>query len=78
MHIQSVILPKTKYKTRSAARKWVTAHGFRGSIPNDVNPESLHWWRFRQRVPTDYKKGSFRTLPLKGSNGGYLIVGALL
>ena len=65
MIVQSVLLDKSVFKTREDAKKWVGDHGFKTSISPDPNPESKNLWRFRQRQPSEFTHGSFRTVMYK-------------
>ena len=76
MIIQSVLLAKQMYRTRTEAKKWIGEHGFKTSITPDPNPESKNWWRFRQIQPEKFKSGSFRLVDTK-NDGVRLVMGLL-
>jgi hypothetical protein len=51
--VQTLVLPKSKWDSLEAARKWVGDHDFKTGV--DTTEES---WRFRQRDPGDFKEGA--------------------
>ena len=71
--VQSVLCKKTHFRTRADAKRWVGKNGFKTSFNPDPNPESASFWRFRQRKPTAYVKGSMRTRVL--NDAVHLVVG---
>ncbi len=76
MIIQSVLLAKQMYRTRTEAKKWIGEHGFKTSITPDPNPESKNWWRFRQIQPDKFVVDSFRLVDTK-DDGVKMIMGLL-
>lgn len=76
MIIQSVLLSKQHFHTREDAKKWIEKHGFKSSISPDPNPESKNLWRFRQRQPSEFMYGTFKTL-IHDEKGVGIVVGRL-
>lgn len=72
-NLQTVIVSKTVAKTRAKAERLARLHANRIY----TSRETSHSWRFRQRPPTDFKKGTFRTFHLPGSPGITLVYGDL-
>lgn len=64
MTIQSLILSKDKFATRDDANKWIREHEFR--IKEGAPDETEQSWRYRQREPSDFVDGSFRTVTITG------------
>ncbi|MHA2069280.1 MAG: hypothetical protein ACXABY_33385 [Candidatus Thorarchaeota archaeon] len=60
--IQSLILSKTKFKTKKEATAWITSHNFKTSHKGKGADETSTSWRFRQRDPSDFTQ--FRTIAL--------------
>lgn len=58
--IQTLILSKKKFKTVKDASDWVRKHGFK---VHKVD-ETKNSFRFRQKDPSEFKKGSLRTINL--------------
>ncbi len=58
--VQTLILSKEKFKTRADAKKWVDDHDFR----SDKIDETENSYRFRQKEPSDFIEGSFRTIEI--------------
>jgi hypothetical protein len=80
MEVQSVRLEKSKYPTLASAEKKVKSLGFnpkyRGKNMTQYKAgQSVNFWRARQKAPTRFIKGSFRTK--KVSEGCSLILGKL-
>lgn len=84
--VQTLILSKKVFKTLAAAKKWIRAHGFK--VPGEkvkkaaITPiskpeidETPTSYRFRQRPPGDFVKGSFRTITI--TEGVKAVVGRL-
>ncbi len=72
-NLQTVIVSKTIAKTREKAKRLAQAHA--NSIY--TSRETGQSWRFRQRPPSDFKAGSFRTFAVPGAPGVALIYGDL-
>lgn len=72
-NLQTVIVSKTVAKTRVKAERLARPHANRIY----TSRETSHSWRFRQRPPSDFKKGSFRTFHLPGFPGITLVYGDL-
>jgi len=72
-NLQTIIVSKSVAKTRAKAERLARPHAQRIY----TSRETSHSWRFRQRPPTDFKKGSFRTFPLPGHPGIALVYGDL-
>ena len=77
MHIQSVLIHKKLFHTRDEAKKKVIDMGYKGSIHPDPNPESKSFYRFRQRQPSQFVHGSFRTIELPNDKDIHFIIGKL-
>lgn len=75
MIVQSVILPKKKF-TEKQATTWVVSNKYTDKGKRIKNYKTTNFYRFRQRPPSHFKKGSIKTKKLK--NGVELIVGDLL
>ena len=75
MTIQSILFKKTIYHTRGSAKRWVVKNKYLGSIRPDPNPESLNFWRFRQRQPEEFKPDSFYIK--RYNNSIYFVIGQL-
>jgi len=58
--IQTLILSKEKFKTKQAAIKWIEEHDFHSTKVDETNSS----YRFRQKDPSDFIEGSFRTIEL--------------
>lgn len=58
--VQSVLLTKAKFPTRTRATKWVRDHDF---VTSKID-ETENGWRFRQFPPTQCRDRSFRTIRL--------------
>ena len=58
--IQSLILSKQVFPTKSEAQKWCTDNDFKAGEPDETD----NTWRFRQFDPDQCKAGSFRTIRL--------------
>jgi len=62
--IQTVICLKSRFKSLRDAIKWIRDHDFKvrhkGKAPDTTSTS----FRFRQRDPGDFKKGTFRTIEL--------------
>ena len=72
--IQSVILPKSKF-SESAANAWILKKGFSNKGKRIYNYKTTNFFRFRQRPPSHFVKGSFRTKNFK--NGVKVIFGTI-
>ena len=64
MIVQTLILSKDSFRTMDAARRWVKSHGFKSGHRGKSPDETSSSFRFRQRDPGDFKKGSFRTFSM--------------
>ncbi len=58
--IQTLILSKSRFKTKGQASKWVRSHGFKTSKVD----EKKNTFRYRQKEPSAFIEGSFRTITL--------------
>ena len=67
--IQSIIFDK-KYWSKKSSKKWLQDHGYYTSL--DEKPLHL---RYRQQLPSDFIKTSFKTKVL--NDGIELIIGKL-
>lgn len=61
--IQTLIFPKTQWKSEAEASKWASGHGFK----TDKNETTSTSYRYRQIEPDKFKKESFRTICLAGA-----------
>ncbi len=61
MEVQTVLVPKSEFKTKKAAISWVESHGYK----NNKIDTSVHYWRFRQEPPSKYREFKAVTLPNK-------------
>lgn len=69
--VQTLILSKTRFKTRQAAVKWVKDHDFHAKNVDETETS----WRFRQREPGEFQSGSFRTITM--TSGIKAVIGRL-
>ena|GEM_PF-3128717 len=60
--IQTLILSKERFETREEATRWVRDHDFR--VKQGAPDETEDSWRYRQREPSEFQAGSFRTITL--------------
>ena len=58
--IQSVLLNKNHFKSRTKASAHIRKHKWLVNVPSD-NKEDKTYYRYRQRQPTRFAKGSFKT-----------------
>jgi len=72
-NLQTVIVSKDRAATRAGATKVARAHANRIYTSRETDTS----WRFRQRPPTDFVKGSFRTFTIPGEAGVSLVYGEL-
>lgn len=63
MEIQSVLFPKTKF-TASSSQSWMKSHGYHTTKMD----ETENYYRYRQRSPKSFKRGSFRIITLGKTN----------
>lgn len=69
--VQTLILSKKRFKSAKAASKWVRDNGFKVHKIDETSTS----YRFRQREPSKFIKGSFRTITL--TTGVKAVVGRL-
>lgn len=69
--VQTLIFDKKKFPTAASVRTWVKEHGFSVTSKAEAEPvtkpgidETETSWRVRQRPPSDFKEGSFRTITI--------------
>ena len=74
MIVQSVILPKSKYSEKQATT-WIVNNKYTDKGKRIKNYKTTNFYRFRQRPPSHFKKGSLITKKLK--SGIQLIMGEL-
>lgn len=72
-NLQTVIVTKKVAKTRAAATK--VARKYANRIY--TSRETKNTWRFRQRPPDEFKKGTFRTFKIPDVEGVSLVYGDL-
>lgn len=58
--VQSILVSRARFPSLSGASRWVRSHGY-SDDDADVSDDD---WRFRQRAPTTFYPGSFRTIEL--------------
>jgi hypothetical protein len=68
--VQSLILPKSKFKSKKAAKAWAKQHGYKTSGLEETSTS----YRIRQFNPEHFQSGSFRTISL-GDSGVKAVVG---
>jgi len=61
MEVQSYLFAKQHF-TKTTAREWLAANGAAAGAAGEA--EDGDFWRYRQRQPDDFKRGSFRTIAL--------------
>lgn len=69
--VQTVILSKERFKTLEAAKKWVSDHDLHAAKVDETGTS----YRFRQREPSEFVDGSFRTIEL--TTGVKAVIGVL-
>lgn len=69
--IQSLILSKEEYESREEARSWIVENGYRA----DKIDETEVSYRFRQREPSEFIEGSFRTIDI--TDGVKAVIGRI-
>lgn len=74
-NLQTIIVSKELAPTRAAAEKLARPHARRIYTSRETKSS----WRFRQRPPSDFVKGSFRSFPIPdpGKSGIVLVYGKL-
>lgn len=72
-NLQTVIVSKTVAKTCKKAERLARPHANKIAKSHETSQS----FRFRQRPPTDFKKGSFRTFHIPGAPGITLVYGDL-
>jgi hypothetical protein len=72
-NLQTVIVSKDLADTRAEATE--IAREFANRIY--TSRETKNTWRFRQRPPKDFKKGTFRTFKVPGTDGVSMVYGTL-
>ncbi len=61
--IQTLIFPKSHWKSVADVKKWAKDHGFHTRKVDETGNS----WRLRQRDPGEFIAGSFRTICLRGA-----------
>lgn len=56
--MQTLVLDKERFPTQAAANRWVRSHNFHVAKVDETEGS----WRYRQREPGDFRRGSFRTI----------------
>lgn len=69
--VQSIIFSKEVFSSADACREWLRSHDFK--VPAVDETETSY--RFRQREPSEFVDGSFRTIELR--NGVSAVIGTL-
>ena len=59
--VQSVLLNKKHFGSRSKASAWIRKHDYRVSINPNPNKEDATHYRYRQIQPREFKPKTFRT-----------------
>lgn len=67
--VQTLIMSKTRFKTKAEAKTWAQEHGFK----NDDVRETSQSWRLRQKQPSEFNQTSFRILAM--TRGVQAVVG---
>ncbi len=73
--VQSVLLNKKHFGSRSKASAWIRKHDYRVSINPNPNKEDATHYRYRQIQPREFKPKTFRTKKINSYVS--LIVGIL-
>lgn len=71
--IQTVILSKERFETKAEANAWIRENDF--VIKVGAPDETEDSWRYRQREPSEFAEGSFRTIEI--TDGVKAVVGHL-
>ena len=74
MEVQSVILPKERF-CEKCATNWIIRNKYSTKGKRIKNYKTTSYYRFRQRPPGHFKKGSYRTKRLR--SGVQIIRGEL-
>lgn len=69
LEVQTLIFPKSQF-TEARARAWMKSQGMRITKIDETGTS----YRFRQRAPTDFVRGTFRTIAV-GTRGAKAVVG---
>ena len=72
-NLQTIIVSKSSASTRAKAERLAKPHARKIYTSRETSTS----WRFRQRPPSDFVKGSFRSFPLPGDPGIVLVYGKL-
>ena len=75
MVIQSIIIPKSKY-TEAKANAWIKKNNYSDKGKRIKNYKTTEFYRFRQKPPSHFKKGSIKTKKLKSGIG--IVYGTLI
>ena len=73
MTVQTVICSKERFETKEEANAWIREHDFK--IGAGAPDETSTSWRYRQREPSEFQDGTFRTIEL--TDGVSAVVGRL-
>lgn len=73
-NLQTIIVSKNIAPTREEAKAIAAPYARRIY----TSRETKNSWRFRQRPPDDFKKGTFKSFPLPHDSGIVLVYGALI
>lgn len=71
--IQTLILSKERFETKAEANAWIRDNDF--NIKSGAPDETEDSWRYRQREPSEFAEGSFRTIEI--TDGVKAVVGHL-
>lgn len=71
--IQTLILSKERFETKAEANAWIRDNDF--NIKSGDPDETEDSWRYRQREPSEFAEGSFRTIEI--TDGVKAVVGHL-
>lgn len=69
--IQTLILPKDKFRTREAAEQWAEEHDFRSANVRETSDS----WRLEQRPAKEFGEGTFRTIDIDEDKGVKAVIG---
>ena len=69
--VQTLILSKDRFGTAGEAKRWVRTHKFKAKKIDETESS----YRFRQRDPSEFRRGSFRTIEI--AEGVKAVIGRL-
>tara|TARA_R110000824_G_scaffold61182_5_gene162984 strand:+ start:611 stop:850 length:240 start_codon:yes stop_codon:yes gene_type:complete len=75
MVTQSIIIPKSKF-TEKQANAWIKKNNYTDKGKRIKNYKTTSFFRFRQKPPSHFKKGTIKTKMLK--NGIGIVYGSII